>query len=277
MAARLPERWRRALELASRLGYAARGAVYLTVGVLAMLAALDLTPSASGAHEAMALWARWTPGLLLVALLAGCLLAFSIWRGVQSVFDADRHGHSPRALAIRAGQAVSGLAYGALAVSALELLDGFEDIGEADESESARTAAAEILALPHGDGLLVTAGLGLVAVGVGNFIQGVGQDFAKHLDGSRALCRWAVPLARAGYIGRGLATLPLGLFLLRAGWQVRAAEARSWADALDAVEGQPFGSLIVVLIALGLIAFGLFGVVEARYRRIVPPRNLSPG
>jgi len=149
VAARLPERWRRALELASRLGYAARGAVYLTVGVLAMLAALDLTPSASGAHEAMALWARWTPGLLLVALLAGCLLAFSIWRGVQSVFDADRHGHSPRALAIRAGQAVSGLAYGALAVSALELLDGFEDIGEADESESARTAAAEILALPH--------------------------------------------------------------------------------------------------------------------------------
>lgn len=275
MAARLPKRWRRGVELASRLGYGARGFVYLSIGFLAVLAALDLTPRPEGATDALALWARWPPGLIVITAVAACLIAFAAWRFVQAAFDADHHGTSARGWAIRAGQAVSGVVYGVLAVSTLELLDGLEDIGEADESDSARTAAAEVLALPHGDWILVAAGLVLLGVGVGNLVQGAAQNFAKRLDCSREVCRWAVPLARAGYIGRGLATFPLGVFLLRAGWEVRSAEARTWADALQAVEGQPFGSAIVTLLALGLVAFGLFGVVEARYRRIVPPSDLT--
>ena len=205
-----------------------------------------------------------------------CLAAFAGWRFLQAVFDADNHGTSPKGWAVRLGQAVSGLVYGGLAWSALELLDGLEDIGEADETDSAQTMTAEVLAFPYGDWIMIAAGLALFAVGIGNLIQGAKQDFAKRLDCSRDICRWAVPLARVGYIGRGLATFPLGVFLFRAGLEVRSSEARSWADALEAVESQPFGSVILALIAGGLIAFGLFGLVEARYRRIEPPKELKP-
>lgn len=276
MPIRLPKSWRDALELASRLGYAARGFVYLMIGVIAVLAAADLTPRPAGAGDVLELWAKWPLGLILISVLAACLLAFSGWRVLQAAFDADRHGTSPKAWAIRVGQAISGLVYGALAVSALELLDGLEDIGEADETDSARTMAAEILAWPHGDWLIIAGGLALLAVGAGNLAQGALQDFGKRLHCGPDLCRWVVPLGRAGYIGRGMATLPLGLVLLRAGWEVRSSEARSWADALQTIEGQPFGSVILAALALGLIAFGLFGVVEALFRRIEAPRELTP-
>ena len=276
MPLRLPRGWRDALEFTSRLGYAARGVVYLTMGTIAMLAAADLTPRPTGAEGVFELWAGWPLGLVLIAALAACLIAFSGWRMLQAVFDADGHGVSAKAWAVRAGQAVSGLIYGALAVSALELLDGLEDIGEADEADSAQSAAAAVLAWPHGDWLVIGGGLALLAVGVGNLAQGVLQDLGKRLRCSANVCRWVVPLGRAGYIGRGVATLPLGIFLLRAGWEVRAAEVRTWAGALHTVEAQPFGSLILAALALGLIAFGLFGVVEAVFRRIEAPRDLTP-
>lgn len=276
MPLRLPRGWRDALELASRLGYAARGVVYLMMGAIAVLAAADLAPRPTGAEGVFELWARWPLGLVLIAALAACLIAFSGWRMLQAVFDADRHGVSPKAWAVRAGQAVSGLIYGALAVSALELLDGLEDIGEADEAGSAQTAAAAVLAWPHGDWLVIGGGLAMLAVGVGNLAQGVLQDFGKRLRCGANVCRWVVPLGRAGHVGRGVATLPLGILLLRAGWEVRASEVRTWAGALHTVEAQPFGSLILAALALGLIAFGLFGVVEAVFRRIEAPRDLAP-
>lgn len=276
MAARLPQKARKALETTSRFGYAARGLVYLSVGAIAFMAALDLTPKAKGTGGAIEAWAQWPLGLALITAVAVCLIAFSIWRFLQAAFDADHHGLDAKGLAVRAGQAISGVVYGALAISTLELLDGLEDVGEADESDSARTFTAEVLQLPYGDWIMIAVGLALVGVGVGNLIQGAMQDFAKRLDCSEALCRWAVPLGRIGYIGRGLATLPAGVFLVRAGLEARSSEARSWGDALQALEAQPYGSLILGAIAAGLIAFGLFGVFEAFYRRIEAPRTLDP-
>ncbi|PXA88668.1 DUF1206 domain-containing protein [Caulobacter sp. D4A] len=259
------------LEWASRLGYAARGTVYVGLGGLALLAAADLVPRARGATAMLAAWAKWPPGLALIALVAAGLIGFSLWRGLQAVFDADRHGTSPKAWAIRAGQAVSGMVYGSLAWSALELLDAFEDVGEADEEQTADATAATILALPHGDHLLMTAGLVLLGVGIGGVVQGLAQDFAKRLDCGEAACRRLVPLARFGYAARGFATLCVGLFVVGAGWHARSSEARSWAGALQALERQPLGAWLLGVVALGLVAFGVFGFGEAIWRRIRPP------
>jgi hypothetical protein len=231
-----------ALEWASRLGYAARGVVYL--------------------------------GLVIIGGVGCGLFGFAIWRALQAVFDADRHGISPKAWAVRLGQAISGVIYGALAWSAFELLDQFEDVGEADEERSAHGLAARALSLPHGDMLLMLAGVVMLGVGVGNIVQGVAQDFAKRLGCGDLVCRRVVPLARIGYGARGLATLPTGLFLIKAGLEARSQDVHGWGGALQAVERQPFGSWMLGLVALGLIAFGLFGFVEAAFRRIRPPADI---
>ncbi|KQZ03285.1 hypothetical protein ASD21_20910 [Caulobacter sp. Root1455] len=264
------------MELASRLGYAARGLVYLGLGSIVLLAALDLTPRAKGAKGMLRAWAEWPLGWALIGGIGVGLAGFAAWRFLQAVFDADRHGRSPKAWAVRIGQAVSGLIYGGLALSAFELLDELEDVREVDEEQTVHHTAGAVLDLPYGDTLLIAAGLAVVAFGIGNVIQGLVQDFSKRLDCDDRICRRVVPLAKVGYGARGLASLPLGVFLVLAGLQARAAEARGWGGALQAVERQPFGSWALGLVATGLIAFGLFGLVEARYRRIRPPPELTP-
>ncbi|MEJ2817608.1 DUF1206 domain-containing protein [Caulobacter sp. CCG-8] len=266
----------KAIELASRLGYAARGLVYLGLGTVVLLAALDLTPRAKGAKGMLRAWADWPLGWALIGAIGVGLAGFAAWRVLQAVFDADRHGRTLKAWAVRAGQAFSGLVYGGLALSAFELLDELEDVGEVDEEQSVHHAARTVLDLPYGDALLIAAGLAVVAFAVGNVVQGLMQDFSKRLDCDDKTCRRVVPLAKAGYGARGLASLPLGVFLVLAGLEARAGEARSWGGALQAIEHQPFGSGALVLVAAGLIAFGLFGLVEARYRRIRPPPEVTP-
>lgn len=264
------------IELASRLGYAARGLVYLGLGSIVLLAALDLTPRAHGAKGVLRAWAGWPLGWMLISAIGVGLAGFAAWRFLQAVFDADRHGCSPKAWAVRIGQGISGLIYGGLALSAFELLDELEDVGELDEEQGVHHTARTILDMPYGDSLLIGAGLVVVAFGIGNVVQGLMQDFSKRLECDDRLCRVVVPLAKAGYGARGLASLPLGVFLMLAGIKARAGEARSWGGALQAVEHQPFGTSALCVVAVGLIAFGLFGLIEARYRRIRPPPEIMP-
>lgn len=263
------------LELASRIGYASRGAVYLSMGFIALMAALDLTPRAAGAVGAMQAWADWPAGLTLIALVGWGLMAFALWRMLQAVFDADGHGTRPRALLIRGGQLISGVIHAAMALSAFELADGLEDLADLDEEGAAREAAQTVLAIPGGDWLLIGAGGFILVVGIGNILQGLFYDFSKRLACSEAACRWAVPLGKAGYLGRGVAFAPAGFFLAEAGFDTRASAVHSLGGALQTLEAQPFGPLVLSLTALGLIAFGLFALVEARYRRMDLPKLAS--
>ena len=263
------------LELASRIGYVARGAVYFSVGFIALMAALDLTPRAAGIVGAMRAWGEWPAGLTLLSLAGWGLMAFALWRGLQAVFDADGHGSRPRALVIRAGQAISGFVHAALALSAFELADGLEDLSELDEDGEARRTAAALLDIPGGDLALILIGGFVLMVGLANLLQGLFYDFSKRLACSEAACRWAVPLGKIGYLGRGVAFVPLGFFIADSGMDARASHARSLGGALQTLETQPFGSVVLSLTALGLIAFGLFSLVEARYRRMDVPEGLE--
>jgi hypothetical protein len=208
---------------------------------------------------------------VLIWLTASGLFGFTFWRVLQAVFDADRHGRSPRGLGVRLGQAVSGVAHGLMAWSLYGLLDGLGDLNEADDTDSTQAVAATILAIPHGDLLLIAVGAVVLAFGIGSIGQGLFQSFAKRLGCSARACRMAVALARVGYVGRGLAFAPVGFFLISAGLQARATRAHDFAGALQAVEDQPFGSAVLGLAAAGLIAFGLFAFFEAGFRRIVVP------
>ena len=81
---------------------------------------------------------------------------------------------------------------------------------------------------------------------------------------------WACRLARVGYFGRGLAMLPVGGFMLAAGWHERASEARGVGGALGALHDHALGEVALGLIALGVAAFGAFAFVEAWRRPIRP-------
>ena len=267
--------WGAAAELAARLGYVARGAVYISIGLIALLAVAGLTPRAQGALGALEAWGQWPPGIALLWLTGLGLYGFAGWRALQAVFDADRQGRTPKAWASRAGQAVSGMLYGSLAISVFGLLDAIEDLHEADDQAKTRAFVADALTWPLGEALVIGIGLLILAAGLGNVVRAFIDHFGRGLKCDSRTAAWAGMLARIGYFGRGLAMLPAGAFMLAAGWHARAAEAKSLGDALQTLHAQPAGDLVLVLIAAGLVAFGVFGFVEAWYRPIRPEAALN--
>ena len=260
--------WASVIELVCRAGYAARGFVYVSIGLMALLAALEIAPKARGATGALQAWSEWPLGVTLLWLTGLGLYGFAGWRALQSIFDADRQGRSAKALASRLGQAISGVVYGGLAVSVFGLLDALEDLGEVDDQAKTRAAIGDALAMPGGELLVIGAGVFVVGVGVGSIVQAFRRDFSKGLGCSRDFARRAALLGRVGYGARGVAFLPAGVFMILAGLHARSGEAKGTGAALDWLEGLPFGGLLMGLTALGLIAFGLFAFVEARFRTL---------
>lgn len=263
------------LEMASRFGYGARGFVYLSVGVLTLLAAADVIGDAVGTKGAIVWLAGQPLGRAWLILIALGLLAFVMWRGLQSVFDADHEGRSWRAIGTRASQAVSGFSYAALAFTALRLMVDRPANPGVDGVANTQDKAAAVLALPFGNLLLVAAGLAIFGVGAANVVKAWREDFSEYLACSVRTCRRVVPLARAGHVARGLAYLPLAGLVVAAGLTSRAQDVTTPGAALDVIERQPAGPWIVALCALGFIAFGVFSFIEARFRRIRPPRDLA--
>ena len=264
------------VELAARIGYGARGFVYLSVGVLILLAAVDLIGDAVGTKGALAWLAQRPLGRLWAFLIGLGLAAFVMWRVLQAVFDADHEGVSWRALGTRLSQMFSGLSYAALAVAAFGLMAGPPADPARDGVARSQSQAAAVLDLPLGQWLLVAGGLTIFGIGVSNIVKAWREDFTEYLSCSDRLCRRIAPLARAGHVARGLAYLPLAGLVVLAGLDARASEVTSFGSALDAVERQPAGPWILALAALGFVAFGVFSFIEARFRRIRPPRELKP-
>lgn len=266
---------RNLIELAARVGYGARGFVYLSVGVLILLASVDLIGGAVGTKGALDWLAQRPLGRLWALLIGLGLAAFVMWRVLQAVFDADHEGLSWNGLGTRMSQLFSGLSYAALAVAAFGLMAGAPADAPREGVAQSQARAAAVLALPLGRWLLVAAGLAIFAIGVSNVVKAWRDDFTEYLACSDRMCRRVAPLARAGHVARGLAYLPLASLVVLAGLDDRASEVTSFGSALEAVERQPAGPWILAVAALGFVAFGAFSFIEARFRRIRPPRELK--
>jgi hypothetical protein len=260
--------WAALAELACRAGYVARGAVYLSIALIAGLMALRLSPHASGAIGALQAWSEWPFGLTLLWLAGAGLWGFAGWRILQSVFDADRQGRGLKALASRAGQLVSAAVYGGLALSVHGLLDTLDDLREMDERAQTQRTIEHVLSLPAGDLLVAAGGVFVCGAGLGNIAQALFARFSGRLTCPRHTRLPAALLGRVGYLARGLVFLPTGVFLVRAGLRARSAEAKGVGGAIDALSAQPFGHLAIGLLAIGLAAFGAYALFEARFRPI---------
>ncbi len=255
-------------QLACRFGYAARGFVYLSIGVIAVLAAVELVPEAEGSMGALRAWAEWPLGYVLLWITGLGLYGFAGWRLLQSVFDADRQGRELKAILSRIGQAISGFVYGGLGYSVFGALDALEDLAEPDDRDAEQAAAQQALSMPGGVWLIVGVGVFIMAAGLANMVKAARGNLDERLVCEDRLSQAAGLVGRIGYGARGLAFLVAGGMLARAGLSAQAEDAAGLGDALQALERAPFGSPLLVLVALGLVAFGLFALMEARYRRI---------
>ncbi|SDB17382.1 DUF1206 domain-containing protein [Belnapia rosea] len=260
---------RERLELLARLGYAARGVVSLIIGALALLAAIGRGGGATDSKGALQTILSQPLGTALLAVVALGVFGFALWRTFQAILDADGRGTGPKAIAARAGQAVSAIIYASLGVFAVSLLLG----GRQGDGGGTSTEdwTAWLLVRPFGRWLVGAAGLAVSGSALAMGYKAWTASFRRYLTCDAGAARWVVPLGRAGYAARSVVFLIVGGFLVVAAYQADPSEARGLGGALLALQAQPFGRALFTLVALGLTAFGAFELAESRYRRINAP------
>lgn len=260
---------RNPIELVARWGYGARGVVHGLVGGLALLAAIGSGGQTGGSRSALQSLVGEPFGRALLVLIALGLAGFAAWRVLEAATDADRHGTSWKGLATRGAHLLSGFIYAGLAVSAFGIVLGTSAGG--GEDAAARDWTAWLLAQPFGRWLVALAGLVVAGTGVGFLLKGWRGDVTRHLACGAQTARWAVPLGRLGFGARGVVFLIIGGFLVLAAIRSSSAQVKGLGGALQTLAAQPHGSALLALVAVGLFAFGVFGVVQALYRRIDAP------
>jgi hypothetical protein len=253
---RQPVQKRETFELLTRIGFAARGLLYLIIAWLVISAgrAADLT----GAIEYLA---NDRTRVLLIAMLAG-FVAYGVWRLADAALDTEGHGDDGKGKVKRAGAAVSGIVYLFLAYQAYQLLDGSKAGSGNGTQEQART----VLDLPGGPLLLGLGAAILFGVGVWQLVKAAKASFLEHLDPSARSADWVRWFGRFGYGARGVIFMVTAFFLARAALKDRASEAGGMEQAL-AWLSHP----VNLIVATGLALFGIFSLVEARHRIIHAP------
>ena len=254
----------------ARLGYGARGVVYGLVGALALMAAVGSGGQTGGSRSALQALLSQPFGKVWLGLIALGLAGFCIWRILEAVTDADRQGADAKGWGIRGVHLISGFIYGSLALTALSLALGWGAGGGSEEAR-AQDSTAWLMAQPFGRWLVGLVGLAVAGAGLSFAWKGWRGDVARHLALPADHRRWIISLGRLGFAARGVVFVIVGGFLILAAWRSNSAQAHGLGGALEALEQQPYGWLLLALTALGLFAFGVFGLVQARYRHIDAP------
>lgn len=250
----------------ARLGYASRGVVYLIVGGFAILAAVGGGGDTKGTKGALQSLLGEPFGMVLLGLIALGLFAYAAWRAVQAIADADGHGTDAKGLAIRGGLAVSAVTHTLLAIFAVSLMFGGGGSGGGDQGT--QTWVAKLMGEPYGVWLVGLIGAAIAGAGIAHAIKGAKAKFEKRFKPGYDKMGWVRPVCRFGLVARGVVFLIIGGFFVHAAWTYDPSKAKGLSGALASLQQQPFGQILLGIVALGLLAFGIYSIVEAVYRRI---------
>lgn len=254
----------------ARFGYAIKGIVYLIIGGLALKLAIGHGGAATDQRGALQTIYEQPFGKFLLIIVGVGLVGFALWSFIQAIFDTEGKGTKAKGMLARVGYAAVGLAYALLAFGAFQLALGTGNVGQ-HSSTTTQDWTARLLKLPFGQAIVVIVGLIVLGVAFYLFNKAYSAKFQNRLalTGRPArLRRWVVDLGRLGYAALGVVFTIMGIFLVVAALQHDPSQAKGLDTALQELLHQPFGPLLLGIVALGLFCYGIYSLIEARYRRV---------
>jgi hypothetical protein len=258
------------IERGARFGLLAKGFSYILVAVIALRVAVEGGGETESREGALRTLADEPFGWMLLALVALGFASYAIWQLVRAIFDRDDEGDDPKGIGKRLGQAGKAVLYGALAViTASFLFDSGGGGGGGGQSEDKATAVA--LEWPGGRWIVGGVGLAIICAGAFNAYRALSGSFRENLreeQMSGAERPWYTAFGVAGHLARAVVFTMIGIFVLRAAYEYDPDEAIGLDGALQKLAGEAYGAWLLGAVALGLGMYGLFCLVEAKYRDV---------
>jgi hypothetical protein len=250
-----------------RFGCVVRGTLYLLIGMLALRLSLGTSGEAMTLSGAISLIGHQPFGHVLLIGVSVGLAGYSLWGLIRAVLDPLHEGHSFAAIMSRLGSAGSALAFAGLLLVTLQLI-----MGPLPHIPASRDWTTELLAKSLGVWLVGIIGLCAIAGSVlGEIVPGWRGRFARDLDLGRrspAERRWAMWLGRVGMVTRGIVFTIIGVFMVATAFHANPHHVAGTNGALLGLLRQPFGRTLLATAGLGLMAFGAFSLMGARWMRM---------
>ncbi|MEB3355794.1 MAG: DUF1206 domain-containing protein [Synechococcales bacterium] len=256
-----------------RFGYASKGIVYFSIGFLSLRAALGQPVAIVGTEGALLTLLRQPLGEIIVTILAVGLCGYSFWRFIQAISDPEHErGLSLQSVGQRVGYLISGMVYVQVAYESVDFALDPSPI----QTDVVNRAMLRVLGFKYGEALIVL--VALVTFGIGA-IYVYGAISGKFISQFKRTCRvfsqsqyrWlrkmATYLAQIGYTARGVAILVIGVGYVRAALTSSVAPAGGMEEALKQLLQRSYGTEGLLMIALGFIAYSLYMIFNAFYRR----------
>jgi hypothetical protein len=251
----------------ARAGLAARGTLYVLVGIIAVQIAVDGSHQQADRSGAVRLVARTPLGSVILWLLVAGFAAMTLWQLSVAIWGTGEPGGR------KAGHRLASLGRAAVyAVITYGVLTYALGIGQPASSDTqSQDLTAKALKYPGGQAIVAIVGVVIVGVGLYMMYQGFRMAFRKHLrlgSASPATRKVVIRLGQVGTVARGLVFGTVGVFLVIAAIDAKPRQAKGIDSALRALAHTPLGPWLLVVVALGLVTFGVYSWCEAKWRAV---------
>ena len=254
-----------AFEVLARAGFLARGLVYGIIGVLAFRLAIGAGGKITNQQGALHTVAHQSFGKFLLILVAIGLGGYSLWRLLRAAIGHGREGSDSGFERVAA--VASGLTYGAMCILAVEIVMGSSGGG----SGSAKKTTAGVFGWPGGTWIVGIAGAVMIGVALYQGHRGITKKFledSKTEEMGPRMKEWIGRIGLVGHLARMVVFGLVGIFLIKSAVDFRASTAVGLDGALAKLLHHSYGLFMLGIVGAGLIAFAVYSVSDARYRRI---------
>jgi len=258
------------IEMVARIGFASKALLYAIVGGLALQAALGTGGKTTGTKGALREVFDKPFGKVVLLIIAVGLIGYAIWRVVEGVADPEGKGGDAKGLALRGSFIVRGIAHAIFAMQAIRLISSNGAAG-GEDGAAAEEATSRAMSLPYGEWVVMLLGACVACFGLYQLYRGVQSKLGKQLNFVRLRTEagpWAIVVSRFGIAARGVVFTMIGVLMINAGRHHNASESGGIGDALAALGNGANGRIVLAVAAVGLVAYGAFEVIQARYRHI---------